>query len=334
MHKPEVLITGASGEIGQSLLKALAEEGRYDLVALDLKEPPPELVSKCKVFYRGNIMDRVLTSEIDVKHRFEQIFHLAGLLSTMGEKNPKLAHEVNVEGSLRILDIAQRHSNQMGKPVVMLFSSSIAVYGLEKEDDRNLPVTERQYLTPTTMYGINKLYIEQLGRYYSECYRCTEGSRRLDFRCLRFPGLISPETLPAGGTSDYGPEMLHAAARNLPYACFVAPETRLPFMVMPDAVKALVSLSRAPGERLQNRIYNVTSFSVTAAEIREMVLKFFPNAELSFKVDPMRQAIVQTWPERVDDEPARRDWDWLPDYGFENAFSSLLIPKIKDRYGI
>ncbi len=334
MKKPEILITGANGEIGQSLIRFLAEDGATDIIALDLTEPHPDLVPLCKAYYRGNILDRVLISEIEVKHQFEQIFHLAGILSSTGEKNPKLAHEVNVDGSLNIFDVAHKHSNRLGKPVVFTFSSSIAVYGMQPSDDRALPAHERQYLTPTTMYGINKLYIEQLGRYYSQFYKNEDNPSfvRLDFRCLRFPGLISHETLPTGGTTDYGPEMLHSAARGVPYRCFVEEETRLPFMVMSDAIRSLVLLARAEPENLRRRIYNVTAFSVSAGEIKREILKHFPHARIDFDPNPMRQEIVDGWPGIVDDRPAREDWGWSPEYGFTDAFAMVLVPNIRARY--
>jgi len=334
MKKPEVFVTGANGEIGQRLIEALAEEGIYDIVALDLREPDPALSTLCKAFYRGNILDRTLISGIETNHRFEIIYHLAGLLSSTGERNPKLAHEVNVDGSINILQVAQNHSHLMGKPAVFIFSSSIAAYGVQDSDDRSLPVKERQFLTPKTMYGINKLYIEQLGRYYTRFYKGedAEPAAKLDFRCLRFPGLISPDTVPSGGTSDYGPEMLHAAAQGEAYECFVSADTVLPFMVMSDAIRSLMMLSRARSEDMDNNIYNVTSFSVSAEQIRQRVLEAFPEAKISFRQDERKQAIVNSWPGILDDSLARKEWNWKPEYDFESAFQHILLPKVKERY--
>jgi nucleoside-diphosphate-sugar epimerase len=154
----------------------------------------------------------------------------------------------------------------------------------------------------------------------------------VDFRSIRFPGLISSETIPTGGTSDYGPEMLHAAAQGEAYSCFVRPDTKIPFMVMPDAVKALVHLANAPRERISQIVYNVTSFSLSAQDIHDIVMKSFPEAQIDFEVDSCRQKIVDTWPEEVDDSAARRDWDWQPDYDCDRAFNEFLIPAIKGRY--
>jgi len=334
MTKPEVFITGANGEIGQRLIEQISDEGIYDVVALDLVEPSSDLAARCKAFYRGNILDRNLIDGIDTHHRFSQIFHLAGILSSAAEKNPMHAHHVNVDGSLNILQIAHNHSARSGEQTVLVFSSSIAAYGIRKEDDVSLPISERKYLTPMTMYGINKLYIEQLGRYYTTSYKSEEETNYavLDFRCLRFPGLISPVTVPSGGTSDYGPEMLHAAAAGRPYSCFVDQETMLPFMVMSDAIRSLIMLSRAPQSSLNHRVYNVTSFSVTAAEIEAKIRASFPDARIDYAIDARRQAIVDSWPRRIEDEPARSDWGWQPEYDFDRAFDEVLIPRVKERY--
>jgi nucleoside-diphosphate-sugar epimerase len=185
------------------------------------------------------------------------------------------------------------------------------------------------------MYGCNKLYCEHLGRYYSTYYRqlaADQDKHSIDFRCLRFPGLISADTIPTGGTSDYGPEMIHAAAQGLPYACFVRPDARLPFMAMPDAVKSLLALESAPREKLSRLVYNVTSFSMTAEEIHDVVKQTFPFADITFKPHLSRQAIVDSWPLDIDDSAARNDWGWAPDYGQERAFNEYLMPAISRRY--
>ncbi len=154
----------------------------------------------------------------------------------------------------------------------------------------------------------------------------------LDFRSLRFPGLISALTLPSGGTTDYGPEMLHAAAKREAYACFVREDTVLPFMVMPDAIAALLKLAEAPRDCLRRDVYNVTSFSLSAGEFREHVLKAFPHAEIGFVSDFRRQGIVDSWPAGLNDHAARRDWEWQPSYGKDRAFEEYLIPNIIKRY--
>jgi nucleoside-diphosphate-sugar epimerase len=196
-------------------------------------------------------------------------------------------------------------------------------------------VTESEWLEPRTMYGINKLYVEQLGRYYTHFYRQLDAEPQkglVDFRCVRFPGIISAVTLPTGGTSDFAPEILHSAARRKPYACFVRPETRIPFMAMPDAVSALVGIQAAKRSCLTQQIYNVGSFNPSAEEIVEHVCAAFPGADVSFDPDPKRQAILDTWPENVNDNAARHDWHWQPAYDLQRAFSEYLIPAVTKRY--
>ncbi len=185
------------------------------------------------------------------------------------------------------------------------------------------------------MYGCNKLYCEQLGRYYARFYKQLSAefqAGRVDFRCVRFPGLISALTVPSGGTSDYAPEMIHAAARGEPYACFVRPDSRIPFMAMPDGVAALLALAAAPREALTRTAYNLGAFSPSAEEIYEVVHAAFPAADISWATDVKRQGIVDSWPADVDDSAARRDWGFAPAYDFTRAFSEYLIPTIRARY--
>jgi nucleoside-diphosphate-sugar epimerase len=155
---------------------------------------------------------------------------------------------------------------------------------------------------------------------------------RVDFRCVRFPGLISAMTAPSGGTSDYASEMIHAAAKGEAYDCFVRPDTTIPFMAMPDGVDALLVLAAAPRDRLTRSAYNLMAFNPSAAEIRNVVVAAFPSAAIGYKVDAKRQGIVDSWPAAVDDSAARRDWGFSPQYDFDRAFREYLIPTIRQRY--
>jgi nucleoside-diphosphate-sugar epimerase len=186
------------------------------------------------------------------------------------------------------------------------------------------------------MYGCNKLYCEKLGIYYS--HFC--GQRHLDpnppemvdFRAIRFPGLVSAFTVPSGGTSDYGPEMLHAAAQGKPYACYVDADTRISFMAMPDAIKSLLMLTDAPRRSLTSQVYNIAAFSLTAGEFRQRALKAYPGARITFSPNPRRQGIVDSWPEDVDDSLARKDWNWKPDYDVDRFFEDYFLPEMRKRY--
>lgn len=337
MRKKAILITGASGEMGQALVMNLSERSSLPLLTMDLHAMPHELAQH-STHIIGDILDHNLLARLVTEYDFESIFHLAALLSTRSEFSPELAHQVNVDGSLALLQMAAEQSQRRGRPVSFIFPSSIAAYGMPnlaiKARDRT--VREWQWNNPTTMYGCNKLYCEQLGVYYSRHYQQLSASRpvMLDFRSLRFPGLISAFTVPSGGTTDYGPEMLHAAAKGVAYACFVREDTVLPFMAMPDAVAALLHLAEAPPEQLQRAVYNVTSFSLSALEFREHVLKAFPEAQIMFDPDVRRQGIVDSWPAELDDTAARADWGWQPDFDLQRAFDEYLLPNIKQRYRV
>jgi nucleoside-diphosphate-sugar epimerase len=282
-------------------------------------------------------MDRYLLDQIAAHHEIEVIFHLAALLSTRGERDPELAHQVNVEGTLHLLRVAQNQSQRLGRAVRFIFPSSIAVYGLPSLEEKHRAgrVREGEWNVPITMYGCNKLYCEHLGRYFTQYYRqlgALASAARLDFRSIRFPGLISAETVPTGGTSDFGPEMLHAAARHERYTCFVGPDARIPFMAMPDAINALTLLLDADQARLTRAVYNIGAFNPSAAEIAARVRHAYPDALIDYAPDPVRAKIVDSWPEAVDDTAARADWGWAPVYDFERAMADYLLPIIRERY--
>ena len=285
---------------------------------------------------QGDILDRDLLARLISEYEFEEIFHLAALLSTRSEYTPSMAHHINVEGTMRLLHLAAEESERGGRSVKFIFPSSIAVYGLPDlaTKAQDAKVREWEWNNPTTMYGCNKLYCELLGTYFSRNYQqlATRRPVRIDFRSLRFPGLISAFTVPSGGTSDFAPAMLHAAAEGVPYKCFVRGDTQLPFLAMPDAIRGLLHLSNAPQEELTRRVYNITSFSLTADKIREKVVSFFPEAKLTYDVDENRQAIVDSWPSDLDDRSAQKDWGWVPSYREDKAFSAYLIPEISRRY--
>jgi threonine 3-dehydrogenase len=335
-HDDAVLITGANGEIGHGLIGDLHTGRRARIIATDIQPLDSDLQSRCQTFVQGDITDSGLIGRLSRDFSFTTIFHLASILSTKGERDPELAHRVNVDGTLNLLQLAAEQSRSRGRSVKFIYPSSIAVYGLpdlETKAREGRVVREGEWCSPATMYGVNKLTCEHLGRYYALHYRSLEpATTRIDFRALRFPGLISALTVPTGGTSDYGPEMLHHAAQGKPYACFVRPDSQLPFMVMPDAVKALLLLEAAPRERLSQVVYNVTSYSPTATEMLQVILRSFPSAQITFAADDRRQAIVDSWPADVDDSAARRDWLWKPEYDFRRSFEEYLIPSIRQRY--
>ncbi len=335
MRKKAILITGASGEIGQALIELLDSSGEYTLVTLDLQALPPRLNGRSQHII-GDILDQKLFARLVTEFELDTIFHLAALLSTRSEFSPELAHQVNVNGTLNLLQLAAAQSQQRGKPVRFMFPSSIAAYGLPNlaTKARDFYVREWDWNYPTTMYGCNKLYCEQLGRYYSQNYQqlAETTPTMLDFRCVRFPGLISAFTVPTGGTSDFGPEMLHAAAQGNAYTCFVREDSTIPFMAMPDAILSLLQLWQAPQAALSRSVYNVTSFSLSAGEFLQQVQRHFPQASVTFMPDANRQGIIDSWPAGLNDKQAHQDWGWQPDYDVARAFDDYLVPNIREMY--
>ncbi len=335
MRTPVTLVTGAGGEIGHGLIGRLAAAGR-SIVTIDIAPLDPSLRQFVAREFTGSITDSALLERVLSQFEIELVFHLAALLSTRAEFTPTTAHQVNVDGTLCLLEFAQHEGESHGRPVTLIYPSSIAAYGLPDLATKISAgrVREDEFNAPQTMYGCNKLYCEHLGRYYARHYKqlAADTVPRVDFRAVRFPGLISAMTLPSGGTSDYAPEMIHAAARGESYDCFVRPDTRIPFMAMPDAIDALLALAAAPRARVTRTAYNLSSFNPTAQEIHDIVSAAFPRATIGWAVDRKRQGIVDSWPADVDDSTARRDWGFAPIYDLRRAFDDYLIPTIRERY--
>lgn len=338
MRQKIILITGANGEVGHGLIREIAAiHDAPALVVLDIRSIDDSISRHVDTAIVGDILDSALLDMIMGEYDIDTIYHLAALLSTSSEFRPEAAHRVNVEGTLNLLHMAIEQSRWRGHAVKFIFPSSIAVYGMPDLSTKATapPVCEDEYTMPSTMYGCNKLYCEHLGRYYSQYYRQLAAVREMhgvDFRSVRFPGLISATTMPSGGTSDFAPEMIHAAAKGVPYESFVRPDSIIPFMVMPDAIKAMLQLASVPREQLNTTVYNVTSFSVTAEQVAQRVQKAFPEAEITYNPSEGRQNIVDSWPAELDDSAARRDWGWQPDYDVDRAFEEYLIPTIQQQY--
>ncbi|MBV7336224.1 NAD-dependent epimerase/dehydratase family protein [Chloroflexi bacterium TSY] len=339
MRKSVIFITGASGEVGHALVRHLAHDSEFDLLTMDLRPLPADVSDLVVEHIVGNLLDKILLARIVTTYEIEVVYHLAALLSTSSEFTPDVAHEVNVEGTMGLLRLAAEQSQWRNQSIQFIFPSSIAVYGMPQiAQSKGLyqRVREWEWNQPRTMYGCNKLYCEMLGNYFSHHYRqlSAEQPVTLDFRAVRFPGLISAFTVPTGGTSDYAPEMLHAAAQGKPYACFVREDSRIPFMAMPDAARSLLMLAGASRDKLTTSVYNVRAFSLTAGEVRERVIDAFPNAQITFAPDEKRQAIIDSWPADLDHSSAQQDWDWRPQYDVERSFSEYLIPNISKQYSV
>ena len=326
--RPVTLITGAAGEIGQALLHRLSDGDGDPVVTLDLRPlSPAEAGHRHREHFHGDILDAALWETLLGRYRPTLIFHLAAILSTRAESVPVLAHRVNADGAARLVALAADLATPVD-PIRFVFPSSIAVYGLPSPEAKEAatPVGENECLDPVTVYGAQKLYVERLGATVEKL------GGGLDFRAVRLPGLISSDTLPQGGTSDWAPELIHAAARHEPYSCFVKPEARLPFCAMPDAVEGILRLASRDKDSLTRTAYNLGGPSLSAAEIIARVARDFPDLEVRFRLDRARDRIVATWPGAVDDTAARRDFGFAPEHGAETLFSRYLIPGIRRRY--
>ena len=305
----KVLITGAGGQIGGDLASALKARGDH-VVATDISSRPSDF--KADAWHHLDVTDKNDVFAMLRAEKPDVIFHLAAILSARGEEIPQQTYMVNEIGTYHILQGAL----EMGVRQVM-FTSSIAAFGAGTPD----PTPDDVALWPTTMYGVTKVGGELLGNYYKNRYG-------LDFRGVRYPGLISA-SLPGGGTSDYALYMYVDGVRLGAYEAFCKPEARIPLMYMPDALRALIDLSNAPKEKLTRSIYNIAAFSPTAEEIAQCVRERIPGVSLTFRPDPKRQAILDSWPKALDDQIARRDWGWTPEFNLQ-SMSDDLIPKIKE----
>ncbi len=329
----KILITGALGEVGQGLVNKLKSPDNQ-IVAIDINKPKDDIDSKEVSFHQIDITDEVKISNLFDVHAFDTVFHLAALLSTSAEKDPGRAHVVNAGGTYNLLNAANQKGSKLGKKIKFMFPSTIAVYGMSNvsEKSKYKKVKEDQFLDPITMYGVNKLYCENLGKYYSTHFQLLlDHKRYLDFRCIRFPGLLSAFTLPTGGTSDYAPEMIHSSAKGEEYNCFVRPDSTIGFMAMPDAVRSLIELESIDSKALNHKVYNVAGFSASAKDFENEVKKYYPESVVNYVVDEKRQRIVDSWPMDTDDSLAQIDWNWKPEYDFEKTFKDYLIPNIRPK---
>lgn len=314
-----ILVTGAGGQVGLDLIRALLERG-HEVHASDVSpRPSPDQQAAAADLPDSLPWHRLDVTDLDAlvdhfeRHRPQKVFHLAAILSAKGEQDPGLTYAVNQGGTYNVLEACRRCGVEQ-----LVFTSTIAVFG------PGLPETvgDDVPLHPTTMYGVTKAAGELLGEYYFARYG-------LDVRGVRFPGLISA-TIPGGGSSDYVVYMYLDGASKGAYEAFCRPDTRIPLMYMPDGIRALLELSEAPRADLTRCIYNIAAFSPTAAEIADDVAAALPKgADFSFKPDPARQAILDSWPAALDDGNARRDWGWRPQYDLPGMTRELL-PQIRE----
>ncbi|MBD3369711.1 NAD-dependent epimerase/dehydratase family protein [Candidatus Fermentibacteria bacterium] len=312
-----ILVTGAVGQIGSELTMALRERyGADNVVATGRKtEPGPEL-RESGPFYFIDVTERASLDVVVKKHDIDTVYHMAAILSAVGEKKPLLCWDVNMNGTINVLRAAMDFDMN-----TVIIPSSIAAFGPETPKE-NTP--QETVLRPTTMYGVTKVAGELLCDYYV-------GRFGLDIRGLRYPGIISSETLPGGGTTDYAVEIYYKAVEEGSYECFVREDTRLPMMYMPDCIKSTIDLAEADFENLKHHSdFNVGSMSFTAKELEDSIRKHIPDFTCTYKPD-YRQEIADSWPSSIDDSAAREEWGWEPVWDL-NAMTEDMLKKLRRRH--
>jgi nucleoside-diphosphate-sugar epimerase len=312
-----IMVTGAAGQIGSELTLALRERyGAENVLATGHTTKPSEKLLSSGPFEYIDVARRETIEHVVKKYNIDTIYHLSAILSAVGEQKPQLCWQVNINGLHNILEIArERNLTRVFCP------SSIAVFGPEAPRD-NTP--QETILLPKTMYGITKVAGELLCNYYVKKYG-------LDVRGVRYPGIISAETPPGGGTTDYAVAIYYAAIKDKKYTCFVREDTVLPMMYMPDCIKASIDLMEADFSRLKHHAdFNVAAMSFSAGELAAEIKKHIPELVVDYQPD-FRQAIADSWPRSLDDSAAREEWGWQPSYDLA-AMTVDMLDKLGKRH--
>ena len=316
----KILVTGALGQIGSELTMRLREVYGEDNVVASSKSAKDGQIelTETGLFEVVDVTNRQQLAEAVQKHKINTIIHLAAVLSAVGESNPDLAWDVNINGLYNVLEVARVENCSVFTP------SSIAAFGDSTPKD-NTPQDTIQ--RPSTMYGVTKVAGELLCDYYYHKFG-------VDTRGVRFPGLISYKTLPGGGTTDYAVHIYYEALRSKKYTSYIGPGTKMDMMYMPDALDAIVDLMEADPKKLVHRnAFNVTAMSFAPEDIARSIQKFIPEFELDYDVDPVRQAIAESWPNSLDDSAAREEWGWNPKYDLD-AMTEDMLKNLKVKLGL
>lgn len=302
----KILVTGAMGQIGSELTQALrARFGNDNVFAVD-KNPASSESSPCCCL---DILDRPSLEQIVASRHIDTIFHLAALLSAVGEQNPQLAWDINMNGLINVLETARQYR------CAVFFPSSIAAFGTETPA---MDTPQDTIQRPTTMYGITKVSGELLCDYYYRRYD-------VDARGLRYPGIVSSKTQPGGGTTDYAVDIFRAALQTRHYDCFLGPDTQLDMMYMPDALDAAITLMTTDAAQLKHRnAFNVTAMSFTPRQLAEEIQRHIPDFTIAYRIDPLRQAIADSWPRHMNDSAARCEWGWQAQFDLPAMVKDML----------
>ena len=306
-----ILIIGANGQIGSELVGALADKhGANNVIASDIGATN---VYQAARYTQLDVLDRAGLAKLVADEGITQVYQLAALLSATGEQAPLKAWTLNMDGLLNILEVA-RERGEAGKPLRVFWPSSIAAFG-PNTPAQNTP--QYTVMDPTTIYGISKLAGERLCEYYFTKYG-------VDVRSIRYPGIISFKSPPGGGTTDYAIAIFHAALRGVRYDCFLGPETTLPMIYMPDAIRATIELMDAPAVKIAIRsAYNVAGLSFNPRELAAAITLAVPAFKIGYTPDS-RQAIADTWPQSLDDTKAAADWGWKASIGLDQLVTDML----------
>lgn len=306
----KILFTGCGGQIGSELALSFRKiYGNENIITSDLSSNISNDLKESGPFHQLDVLDKQALSEVIDRYKIDAVVHLATILSAVGEKNPQLAWNVNMNGTVNIFELARE--KQLKR---VLVPSSIAVFG---HDTPAVMTPQKTVLHPSTMYGVTKVATELLGSYYNLKYD-------MDIRGLRYPGVISHKTLPGGGTTDYAVAIYFDAVKKRSYDCFLKKDTMLPMIYMPDCIKATIDLFQAEKSRLNDSTgYNIAAFSVTPETITESIKKVIPDFSITYNPD-FRQEIADSWPDSIDDSEARQEWDWKPDYDLDRMTEEMI----------
>lgn len=305
----KILITGATGQIGSELTQVLREAYGSENVIATSNRPPSDTHSPTDPFYLLDVRTGNRLEQIVADHHCDTIFHLAALLSAVAETRPQEAWDINMNGLINVLETARKHH------CAVFFPSSIGAFG---PGTPPIDTPQDTLQRPTTIYGITKVSGELLCDYYHRRFG-------VDTRGLRYPGLISSEALPGGGSTDYAVEIFYAALTTRHYDCFLDADTQLDMMYMPDAIDAAIKLMNTdPGKLRHRNAFNVTSMSFTPAELAAEIQKHIPDFTIGYQVDPVRQAIASSWPRHMNDSAARAEWDWRPRFDLAAMVMDML----------
>lgn len=315
----KILIVGAGGQIGSELVPHLRSiYGNNNVVAADISADKCRALAEAGPFEELNALDGEAYTAVVKKYGIDTIFNLVALLSATGEKNPKLAWDINIGALTNALYIGKDNN------CAVFTTSSIGAFGNDTPKDKTPQDTLQR--SNTTMYGVCKVTVELLSDYYFNRFG-------VDTRSVRFPGLISYVTLPGGGTTDYAVEIYYDAIRKGSFTCNVKEGTYMDMMYMPDALRAAVEIMEADPSKLVHRnSFNIASMSFEPNTIYHNILKYLPEFEMQYQVDPLRQAIAESWPNSLDDTCAREEWGWKPEYDLD-AMTQDMLAKLKERFG-